>query len=198
MERVRLRLRILDRFMLRATAPALAAAILVLVALWFLEGPIPASTGGTYALAVALAVVFGRLARSGEFGGLLQAGVSPRRSVASVVAIAAAFAVLAAAAACTLRPPSVRTEYAGYVLAALQLPLAASLALPLAVRSRREEPWARMILMLLGYTVAIVAVTAEGRTIGWPPGAEWLFIDAALLATDIALYRDLVAPRRAP
>jgi lipopolysaccharide export LptBFGC system permease protein LptF len=182
--------------MLRAALPALAAAILALVALWFLEGPIPASTGGAYALAVALAVVFGRLARSGEFGALLQAGISPRRAVASIVAVASAIAVLDAAAACALRPPLVRTEYAGYVFAALQFPLLASLALPISARSRREEPWARMILLLIAYTASIVAATAIGRTSGWAPGLEWLFIDAALVAADVALYRDLVAPRR--
>ena len=49
-----LSLRILDRYMLRAALPALAAATLALAGLWFVEGPIPASTGGAYALAVAL------------------------------------------------------------------------------------------------------------------------------------------------
>jgi lipopolysaccharide export LptBFGC system permease protein LptF len=182
--------------MLRAALPALVAAILALVALWFLEGPIPASTGGAYALAVALAVVFGRLARNGEFGALLQAGISPRRAVVGIVAVAFAVATFDAAAACVLRPPLARTEYAGYLLAALQLPLMASLALPISARSGREEPWARMILLLLAYTVSIVAATALGRTIGWAPGLEWLFIDAALAAADVALYRDLIAPRR--
>ncbi len=190
-------LRILDRYMLRAAAPALAAAMLAVGVLW-LEGPIAASTGGAYALAVGLAVVFGRLVRSGEYGALLQAGISPRRIVAAVVAIACALAAIEAVAACALRPPVVRTLYAGYVLAALQLPLLASLALPISARSRREEPWALVVLLLLAYTVAIIAAAVLGARAGWAPGLEWLFVDAALVAADIALYRDLIAPHRTP
>ncbi len=78
------------------------------------------------------------------------------------------------------------------MLAALQLPLMASLALPVAVRSRTEEPWARMVLLLLGYTIVTTMLRVFGASAGWAPGLEWFFIDVALVAADVALYR---APR---
>jgi lipopolysaccharide export LptBFGC system permease protein LptF len=81
------------------------------------------------------------------------------------------------------------------VLAALQLPLMASIALPVAARSRNEEPWARMVVVLIGYTLVTTVLRALGRSAGWAPGSEWFFIDVALLAADIALYSIATKPR---
>jgi len=163
------------------------------VARW---GPILGLTAGPFGIAVGLAVAYGRLARGGEYAALLQAGIAPRRVGAAVVMCALGLALVEAAIGCTFFRPAVRTEYAGYVLAALQLPLMASLALPVAVRSRTEEPWARMVVLLIGYAIVATMLRVLGRNAGWAPGFEWLFIDVALLAADVALYRDATNPRR--
>jgi lipopolysaccharide export LptBFGC system permease protein LptF len=189
------RLRILDRFVLGATWPALCAAVAPAALGWLVGGPIMGLSAGSFALAIGLAVAYGIMAREGEYAALQQAGIAPRRIGAAVVVCALALAAAAAAIACAWFRPAVRTGYAGYVLAALQLPLMASLALPVAVRSRAEEPWARMVVLLIGYAIAIVAVSAFGRGAGWAPGLEWFFIDVALLAADVALYRDATKPR---
>ena len=134
------------------------------------------------------------MARSGEYGALLQAGITPRRVGAAVVACALGIGLVEAAIACAFFPPHVRTGYAGYVLAALQLPLMASLALPLTVRSRKEEPWARMVLLLIGYAVVTTLVRVSALSAGWAPGFEWLFIDIALLAADVSLSINAAKP----
>lgn len=190
-----LTLRILDRLVLAATWPALYAAVGVGAVGWLTGGPALGLTAAPYGLAVGLAVAYGMLARHGEYAALLHAGIAPRRIGAVVVAGAAALGLAEAAIACAFSRPAARTEYAGYVLAALQLPLIASLALPIAVRSRREEPWARMVLLLIGYTIVTAIVRTFARTSGWAPGLEWFFVDVALLATDVALYRDAARPR---
>ena len=189
-------LRILDRFVLEAAWPALAAsaAVTVLVVRTFAT-PDTAFATAPYALCVGLAVVYGRWARSGEFTALLQAGVSPRRIAAPVVLIVLVAALLGAAFACALVPPDVPTQYAGYVLSALQLPLMASLTLPIALESRNEEPWARMTLLLFGYAIFSTVVRVAGLATGWAPGLEWFFVDGALLGADVALYRRLARPR---
>ena len=71
----------------------------------------------------------------------------------------------------------------------------ASIALPVAVRSRNDEPWARMVLLLIGYAIVTTILRVIARSAGWAPGAEWFFIDVALLATDVALYRAAAHPR---
>jgi lipopolysaccharide export LptBFGC system permease protein LptF len=190
------RLRILDRFVLGAAWPALAAsaAVTALVVRTF-DSPDAALATAPYALCVGLAVVYGRWGRSGEFTALLQAGVSPRRVGAVVVLISLVTALAGATFACAFFPPDVPTRYAGYVLSALQLPLMASLALPTSLESRTEEPWARMALLLVGYALFSTAVRVAGLAAGWAPGLEWLFVDGALLGTDVALYRRLARPR---
>ncbi len=192
-----LRWRILDRLVLGTAWPALVGAVAFAGFGWLLAGPMLGLTAGPFALAVGLAVVYGIMARDGEYAALLQAGIAPRRIGAAIVACALAIALVEAAIACALFPPAVRTEYAGYVLAALQLPLMASLALPVAVRSRNEEPWARMVLLLIGYTIVTALLRVFGTSAGWAPGLEWLFSDIALLAADVALYRDTAKPRAA-
>lgn len=189
-------LRTLDRLTLGVAWPALGGAAGVGALAWFLGGPMLGLTAGPFALAVGLAIAYGIMARGGEYAALLQAGIAPRRIGTAVVTCAFALALIEAAVACTLFRPAVHTGYAGYVLAALQLPLMASLALPVAVRSRTEEPWARMVLLLIGYTIVTALLRAFGRIAGWAPGLEWFFIDVTLLAADIALYRDAAKPRR--
>jgi hypothetical protein len=53
------------------------------------------------------------MARDGEYGALVQAGISPRRIGAIVVACALALTLVEAALACAFLRPAVRTEYAG-------------------------------------------------------------------------------------
>lgn len=187
-------MRILDRFVLGATWPALYGAVALGALGWLVGGPMMALTAGPFALAVGLAVAYGIMAREGEYAGLLQAGIAPRRIGAAVVVCALALALVATAVACAFFKPAARTEYAGYALAALQLPLMASLALPVAVRSRAEESWARMVVLLIGFVIVTTAVRAFGRGAGWAPGLEWFFIDLALLAADVVLYRDAATP----
>ena len=192
-----LRWRILDRLVLEATWPALLGAVALAAGEWLIGGPILGLTAGPFGIAVGLAVAYGRLARDGEYAALLQAGASPRRIGAAVAACALALALVEAAIACAFFRPAVRTEYAGYVLAALQLPLMASLSLPVAVRSRTGEPWARMVLLLIGYAIVTTMLRLFGLIAGWAPGSEWFFIDVALLAADVALYRYAAKPHAA-
>ncbi len=163
-------LRILDRLVLGTTWPALCGAIGLGAAGWLLGGPMLGFTAGAFALAVGLAVAYGVMARDGEYPALLQAGIAPRRVGAVVVVCALGIALAEAVIACAFFRPAVRTEYAGYVLAAMQLPLMASLTLPIAVRSRTEEPWARMVVLLIGYTIVTTILRVFGRTAGWAPG----------------------------
>ena len=121
---------------------------------------------GPYGIALGLAVAYGRLARDGEYAALLQAGAAPRRIGAAVVGCALVLALFEAVIACAIFRPAVRTMYAGYVFAALQLPLMASLALPVAVRSRSEEPWARMVLLLIGYAIVTAFVRVFALSAG--------------------------------
>ncbi len=188
-------LRILDRLVLGATWPAFYAAIGLGAAGWFLGGPMLGFTAGAFSLAVGLAVAYGIMARNGEYAALLQAGIAPRRVGAVVVVCALVLAIAEAVIACAFFRPAVRTEYAGYVLAALQLPLMASLTLPIAVRSRTDEPWARMMVMLIGYTIVTSVLRLLGQSTGWAPGLEWFFIDLALLAGDVAVYHGAAKPR---
>lgn len=188
-------LRILDRLVIGATWPALLGAVALGAVGWVVGGPMLGFTAGAFALAVGLAVAYGIMARDGEYAALLQAGIAPRRIGAAVVACALVLALAEAAIACAFFRPTARTEYAGYVLAAMQLPLMASLTLPIAVRSRTEEPWARMVVLLIGYTIITALLRVFGTTAGWAPGLEWFFIDVALLAADSALYRDAAKPR---
>jgi hypothetical protein len=190
-------LRILDRLVLGGTWPALGGAIGLGAAGWSLGGPMLGFTAGSFALAIGLAVAYGIIARDGEYAALLQAGIAPRRVGAVVVVCALALALAEAVIACAFFRPAVRTEYAGYVLAALQLPLMASLTLPIAVRSRTEEPWARMVVLLIGYTIVTAMLRVFGQTAGWAPGSEWFFIDVALLVADVTLYRGASKPRAA-
>ncbi len=190
-------LRILDRLVLGATWPALIAAIGLGAGGWLLGGPMLGFTAGAFGLAVGLAVAYGIMARDGEYTALLQAGIAPRRVGAVVVLCALVLALVEAAIACAFFRPVARTEYAGYVLAAMQLPLMASLTLPITVRSRNEEPWARMVVLLIGYTIVTSVLRVLGQSAGWAPGLEWFFIDVTLLASDVALYRDTAMPRGA-
>ena len=180
--------------MLSATLPTLCGAVALAALGWLVGGPPMGLTAGPFALAVGLAVVYGIMARDGEYTALLQAGIAPRRIGAAVVACALVLGLVGAAIACVFFRPAARTEYAGYVLAALQLPLMASLALPVAVRTRTEEPWARMVVLLIGYSIVTSALRVFGRSAGWAPGSEWFFIDIALVAADVALYRAAAKP----
>ncbi len=186
--------RILDRLVLGATWPALGGAIALGATGWLLGGPMLGFMAGAFALAVGLAVAYGIMARDGEYAAMLQAGVAPRRVGAVVVVCALGIALAEAVVACAFFRPSVRTEYGGYVLAAMQLPLMASLTLPIAVRSRNEEPWARIVVLLIGYTVVTTMLRVLGQTAGWAAGSEWFFIDVVLLAADVALYRHAARP----
>ncbi len=186
----------MDRLVLGAAWPALAGAVAGGALGWLMGGPMLGLTAGPFALAVGLAIVYGFMAHGGEYAALLQAGIAPRRIGAAVVVCALALALVEAATACAFFPPALRTEYAGYLLAALQLPLMASLALPVAVRSRTEEPWARMVVLLIGYTIVTSVVRLFGLSAGWAPGLGWFFIDVALVAVDVALYRNEAMPRR--
>ena len=188
-------MRILDRLVLGTAWPALCGAVALGTAGWLVGGPSLGSSAGPFALAVGLAVAYGGLARNGEYAALLQAGIAPRRIGAAVVVCALALAGVEAAIACAFFRPAARTEYAGYVLAALQLPLMASLALPVAVRSRTEEPWARMMVLLIGYTIVTTLLRVFARSAGWAPGSEWYFIDVALLMADTMVYRYATVPR---
>ncbi|HEY0381145.1 MAG TPA: hypothetical protein VGC72_02995 [Candidatus Elarobacter sp.] len=187
--------RILDRLVLGAAWPALCGAAALATLAWLIGGPALGLTAGPYAIAVGLAVGYAMLAKTGEYAALLQAGIAPRRIGASVVASALLLALGEAAIACAFFQPAVRTEYAGYVLMALQLPIMTSLALPVAVRSHRDEPWARMVLLLIGYAIFTTMLRTAGRTGGWAPGLEWFFVDVTLLAADVALYRETARPR---
>jgi lipopolysaccharide export LptBFGC system permease protein LptF len=194
---VALRWRILDRLVLGKTWPALLGAVTLTAVAWLVGGPFLGLTAGPFGIAVGLAVAYGRMAHDGEYAALLQAGIPSRRVGVAVVACALVIALVEAAIACAYFRPPVRTMYAGYVFAALQLPLMASLALPVAVRSRNEEPWARMVLLLIGYAIVTTILRVFALGAGWAPGSEWVFIDIALLAADGALYRDASRPRAA-
>ena len=189
-----LRGRILDRLVVEATWPALLGAVTLTAVAWFAGGPMLGLSAGPFGMAVGLAVAYGRMTRDGEYAALLQAGIPPRRVGVAVVVCAIIIALLEAAVACAYFRPPVRTMYAGYVFAALQLPLVASLALPVVVRSRNEEPWARMVLLLIGYAIVTTIFRVFALGAGWAPGAEWFFIDIALLAADVALYRAAARP----
>jgi lipopolysaccharide export LptBFGC system permease protein LptF len=193
-----LRWRLLDRLVLGSTWPALFGAVALGAGGWLVGGPTLGFTAGPFAVAVGLAVSYGILAREGAYAALLQAGIAPRRIGAVVVACTLGLALVEAALACAFFRPAARTEYAGYVLAALQLPLMASIALPVAVRSRTEEPWAHMVMLLIGYTIVTTLLRVFGRSAGWAPGSAWFFIDVALVAADAALYRAAAKPRAAP
>lgn len=181
--------------MLGATWPALVSAAGVAALAWLTGGPMFGLAAGPFGIAVGLAVAYGIMARDGEYAALLQAGIAPRRIGAAAVVCALVLALVEAAIACAFFRPAVRTEYAGYVLAALQLPLMASLTLPIAVRSRTEEPWARMVVLLIGYAIVTTMLRTFGHAAGWATGLEWLFIDIALVAADIVLYHDTAKPR---
>ena len=193
---MRVAMRILDRMILGVTWPAIAIAIPCGAELWVIGARVTAFTGAAYALAIGLTVAYASIARTGELRALEAVGIAPRRITASVLAVTLIVAACGAGAACAFGKPAVRTEYAGYVLAALQLPLAASLALPVVRFAGEEEPWAVMVMVLGGYSLGLVALTAFARVQGWAPGLEWLFVDAALLAADVMLYRQADARRR--
>ncbi len=108
-------LRILDRLVLTATWPALFSAVAIGALAWLVGGPMFCFTAGPFALAVGLAVAYGVMARDGEYAALLQAGITPRRIGAAVVACALVLALVEAVIACAFFKPAVRTEYAGYV-----------------------------------------------------------------------------------
>jgi cell division protein FtsX len=188
-------MRILDRMLLQATWSSVAIALACELVLWSLGSRVAAFTGGAYVLAVGLAVAYSRLSRRGEIAALRALGVSPRRIAAPALVLAVLAALGGAVLACAIGKPAVRTEYAGYVFAALQLPLAGSLSLPLVVYAGGEEPWAMTCLVLAGYTLAVVALVGFARSQGWALGLEWFFVDAALLATDVLLYRAVARPR---
>lgn len=190
-----LRWRILDRLILGTAWPAIVAVVALGAIGWLVGGPRLGLTAGPFALAVGLAVAYGVLARDGAYAALLQARIAPRRIGAIVVACALALAVIEAAIACTFFRPAAPAGYAGYVLAALQLPLMASISLPVAVRSRNKEPWARMVVLLIGYAILTALLRVFARTAGWPLGSEWFVIDVALLAADVVLYRGAAMPR---
>jgi len=181
---------------LEAAGPALAAAFAVQVIVLTVFGSGPAAlAAGPYALGVSLAVVYGRWSRTGEYFALLLAGISPRRIAASVVAVTLACALVEALAACIRLRPAVPTEYAGYVLTALQLPLMTSLALPVSTRLRNEEPWALMTLLLFGYALCTAIAQSVALGAGWPAGLNWLPVDGALLCADVMSYREAARPR---
>ncbi|HEX3463165.1 MAG TPA: hypothetical protein VHS78_03815 [Candidatus Elarobacter sp.] len=182
-------MRILDRMILGATWPAIVIAIACGAELWAIGARVTAFTGAAYALAIGLAVAYARLSRSGELRALEAVGIAPRRITASVLVVVVVVAACSAVTACSFGKPAVPTEYAGYLLAALQLPLAASLALPVVRLAGDEQPWAVMALVLGVYSIGVVALTAFARVQGWAPGLEWLFVDGALLAADVTLYR---------
>lgn len=182
--------------MLGLTWPALCGALAFGLLGWLVGGPMLGLSASPFALAVGLAVAYGIMARDGEYAALVQAGIAPRRIGAAVVAGALALALVEAVIACTFFRPAVRTEYAGYALMALQLPLMASLTLPVAVRSRTEEPWARVVLLLIGYAIVTTSLRVFGQITGWSPGFEWLFIDVALVGADIAMYQNAAKPQR--
>jgi len=184
-------MRILDRMLLEATWAAVAIALACEALMWSLGSRVAAFTGGAYAVAIGLAIAYGRLARDGEVAALQTLGIAPRRISAAADVLCVLAAALGASIACVLGKPVIRTEYAGYVLAALQLPLAGSLALPVVVYAGREEPWALMSIALLGYTLVVLCIVAFARAQGWAPGLEWLFVDSALFVTDVMLYRGL-------
>jgi hypothetical protein len=191
-------MRILDRMLLQATWSSVAIALACEVVLWSLGTRVAAFTGGAYALAVGLAVAYSRLSRSGEIAALQALGISPRRIAAPAIVLSVLAAGCGAILACAVGKAAVRTEYAGYVLAALQLPLAGSLALPVVARAGAEEPWAMMCLVLAGYTLLVVALVGFARSQGWALGLEWFFVDAALLACDLSLYRAPGKPGATP
>ena len=180
---------------LATTWPALFSAVALGAVAWLVGGAMLGLTAGPFGIAVGLAVAYGIMAHRGEYAALVLAGIAPRRIGAAVVVCALVLALLEAALACAYFRPAVRTMYAGYVFAALQVPLMASLALPVAVRSRNEEPWARMVLLLIGYAIVTTIVRVYALHAAWAPGSEWFFIDVALLAADIALYRVASRPR---
>ncbi|HTD36149.1 MAG TPA: hypothetical protein VK669_01450 [Candidatus Limnocylindrales bacterium] len=188
-------MRIVDRMLLEAAWPAVAIALACEALMWSLGSRVAAFIGGAYAVAIGLAVAYARLSRDGELAALQMLGIAPRRISAAVDVLCVLAALLGASIACVFGKPAIRTEYAGYVLAALQLPLAGSLALPVVVYAGREEPWALMCLALLGYTLVVLCVVAFARAQGWAPGLEWFFVDAALFAADVMLYRRLTKGR---
>jgi hypothetical protein len=173
----------------------LVITLLLQTVTWFVLGPVSMFLVGAFVIAFGLSIPYGQLGNGREVLALMQAGIPPRRSGAAVVRVMCFAAVCEATAACVLRPPAIRSEYVGYVLLAAQLPLMASAALPISAISQRSEPWARMGLLLLGYALAIVVLRVIGRSNGLAPGLEWMYVDSALLAADVWLYRYLERPR---
>lgn len=101
--------RLLDRLVLATAWPAIVGAVALGTVGWLVGGPNLGLTAAPFALAVGLAVAYGVLARDGEYGALLHAGIAPRRIGAVVVACALALAIIAAATACTFFRPSALT-----------------------------------------------------------------------------------------
>jgi len=186
--------RIIDRFTLGRARLSLLAAAGAEIAGWFLFGPVGASVCGTFVVAIGLAIVYGALAKSGEFTAIVAAGIAPRRAIRSIVAGVVLICTTEAVLACTLRTPPVRSEYVAYVLAAIVPAITASIALPIAVRTRSDEPWAFVFLLLLAYTLAIAAGTIMEHAGVLTPGTFWFFIDCALFAADALLFRIVFSP----
>jgi hypothetical protein len=186
--------RIIDRFMLDRARLSLFAALGSEIAGWFLFGPVGASVCGTFVVAIGLASVYGTLAKSGEFTAIVAAGIAPRRAICSIVAGVVLICTIEAVLACTVRVPAVRSECAVDVFAAIVPAVAASIVLPIAIRTRTDEPWAFVFLLLLAYTLAIAAGTIMEHAGVLTPGTFWSFIDCALFAADALLFRIVFYP----
>jgi len=177
---------------------SLLAAAGAEIAGWFLFGPVGASVCGTFVVAIGLAIVYGTLAKSGEFTAIVAAGIAPRRAIRSIVAGVVLICTIEAVLACTLRFPAVRTECAVDVFEAIVPAITASIVLPIAVRTRTDEPWAFVFLLLLAYTLTIAAGTIIEHAGVLTPGLFWFFIDCALFAVDALLFRIVFRPRARP
>jgi hypothetical protein len=177
---------------------SLLAAAGAEIAGWFLFGPVGASVCGTFVVAIGLAIVYGTLAKSGEFTAIVAAGIAPRRAIRSIVAALAAVCAIEAVLACALRTPPLPSGYAGYVLAAIVPAITGSIVLPIAVRARNDEPLTIVFLLLVAYTLAIATGIILERAGALTPGLDWAFIDGALIAANTLLFRDTLYRRARP
>jgi hypothetical protein len=183
--------------MIARSAPVLAIAFLIEVALLVVGTPDAATTGAALICGVSLAAVYTDLLRRGEYHGMLAGGIAPRRIVAPVIILLVLLQALVVAFCYRFEHPTVPSAYIGYTLSALQPVLIASLVLPICVRSSAREPWAQVLLLLLGYVACLVVTQMSVRIAGVGAGLYWMYAVPALVAADMLLFRYVSRPTSA-
>jgi hypothetical protein len=188
---------LLDRYMIARCAPVLAAGWIVEIVLLLTETPDAATTVAALVDAVGLAVVYTDVIRYGEYYGMLGGGISPRRVVAPVIVLVLLLQALFIAFCYLYEHPILASAYIGYTLSALQPVFFASLVLPICVRSGAREPWAQVLLLLLGYIACVVVAQFSTRGARIGAGLYWMYVIPVLIIADVLLFRYVSRPTNA-